>query len=168
MSDILHPWRGIRRFERHGLVLFVAGTVYVLIGIAYLVSDPLPSRKEQLHYALNILDYNHWGYVFIGIGLLAILSSRWPPASETWGYQALTGQSVAWAGFYIAGILFHGAPWSGITGALLWGIIGFMWWAVSGLVNPRHLHKLANEVTALQQENLILHEKLAQLLEEKE
>lgn len=164
----MHPWRGMRTFERHGLVLFVAGFIYVLIGLAYLNAEPTPARQESLHYALNILSYNHWGYVFILIGCLAIISSRWPPASETWGYIALTGQSVAWAGFYVSSILFADAPWSGITGALLWGVLGFMWWAVSGLVNPRHLHRLANELEALHVENLELHREIARCKEEGE
>jgi len=161
--ETLHPWRGFRKFERHGLVLFVAGIIYVLVGVAYALADPTPARLESLKYAVTILSYNNWGYVFIFIGLLAMVSSKWPPISETWGYQALTGQSTAWCGFYLTGILFGGAPWSGITGALLWGILGFMWWAVSGLVNPRHLHKLAVEIEKLHNENLELHREIARL-----
>ncbi len=165
--DALHPWRGMRKFERHGLVLFVAGIIYVLIGFAYLVAEPTPARLASLEYALNILDYNHWGYVFMVIGVLSVISSRWPPVSETWGYQALTGQSVAWSGFYLVSIVFGHSPWANITAALLWGVLGFMWWAISGLVNPRHLHRLANELEALHIENLELHKEIARCREEK-
>lgn len=165
--DVKHPWRGIRSFQRHSLVLMVAGMVYVLIGASYLLSDPTPSRLVALHYAIGILDYNNWGYVFIFVGLLALLSSRWPPISETWGYQALTGLSVGWAGFYLTGVVFYEAPMSNLSGFLSWGLIGFLWWAVSGLVNPIHLLRLLNEVDALREENLQLHREIERCKEEK-
>lgn len=94
-------------------------------------------KNQALRFALNWIEYNHWGYVWILVGLLSIVSSRWPPISETWGYTVLTGQSAAWALFYAAGIVFNDAPMSTLSGVLSWGLIGFMWWAISGLVNPR-------------------------------
>lgn len=163
----MHPWRGIRSFQRHSLVLMVAGLVYILIGVSYLASDPTPSRIAALHYAVKYVDYNHWGFVFIFAGCLAILSSRWPPISETWGYQALTGLSAGWACFYLAGVVFHDAPMQGLSGFLSWGLIGFMWWAISGLVNPKHLMGMLNDLRALQSENLELHREITRCKEER-
>lgn len=165
--DVKHPWRGIRSFQRHSLVLMVAGLVYILIGVSYLLSTPTPSRLDALHYAVGLLDYNHWGFVFVFVGLLALVSSRWPPISETWGYQALTGLSVAWSGFYLTGVLFYGSPSSNLSGALTWGLIGFLWWGVSGLSNPSHLTRLFNDNYALREENLQLHKEIARCREER-
>jgi hypothetical protein len=164
----LHPWRGIRPFERHSIVLLFAGMVYILIGVSYILADPTPSRVNALYYALaGPMTFDSWGCVFILTGLLAVVSSRWPPISETWGYQALTGLSSGWAAFYAAGVIFHGSPVNNISGFLSWGLIGFMWWAVSGLVNPTHLYKMVFQIQALQEENLKLHEEILRCLEEK-
>ena len=166
--DVRHPWRGVRKFERHSLVLAVAGTIYILIGISYLVSDPTPQRVAALHYALYVLPYNQWGWVFIVVGVLACVSSRWPPVSDTWGYQALTGQSVAWSAFYLFGVIFYDSSSSNYSAALLWGMLGFMWWAISGLVNPNNVVRIASQLSAVQSENLELHRELIRCLEEKE
>lgn len=161
--DTTNRWRGIRSFERHSLVLSVAGAVYVLIGVSLILSDPTPSRIASLRYALRLLDFSQWGVVFIFAGLLSILSSRWPPISETWGYQALTGLSAGWACFYLTGVVFGDAPTQSLSGFLSWGLIGFMWWAVSGLVNPTHLLKMHNDLRALQTENLELHREILRM-----
>lgn len=158
---------GIRPFERHSLVLMVAGFVYIAIGFTYLTAEPTPVRVHALQYALNWLSYNHWGVVFMLVGLMAIISSRWPPISETWGYVVLTGQSAAWALFYMAGVVFGDAANSGLTAVMSWGLIGFLWWAISGLVNPALVQKLMARITELQEENLELHAEL-QLLRGKE
>lgn len=128
-------YRNLRPWKRHSLVLAVAGTVYVLVGISYMVSDPTPSRQSSLQLAISWMPLPAWGGVWILVGLLAILSSRWPPASETWGYTTMTGLAAGWSAFYLVGIAL-GAPMQGISGVLVWGLVAFMWWAISGLVNP--------------------------------
>lgn len=131
-----HPWRGIRPFKRHSQVLLVAGCVYLLIGVSYATTDITPDRKLALHFAVHWMSLPHWGIVFMFAGVLSIISSRWPPISETWGYTVLTGLSAGWAGFYLMGILLYDSPNSNISGVMSWGLIGFLWWAISGLLNP--------------------------------
>lgn len=158
-----HNWMGVRPLRTHSMVLIVAGLVYIAIGVSYATATPSPDRLLGLQYALLWLDYNHWGYVWMLVGLLSIISSRWPPVSETWGYTALTGQSAAWALFYGSGVLFGGASNSNISGVLSWGLIAFMWWAISRLVNPEVLGKLLVQVRALQAENLVLQDQVRRL-----
>lgn len=158
-----HPWMGVRPFLRHSLVLAVAGGVYIAIGITYLRSEPTAARTEALYYAVKVMEYNQWGWIFILAGLLSVVSSRWPPVSETWGYFVLTGQGAAWSGFYLVGVLFHNTPNSNLSATLSWGLIAFMWWAISGLVNPNALTKLLNQILALQAENLALHREIERL-----
>lgn len=129
-------WKGIRPFKRHSLVLMVAGLVYILIGISYISTKPTHSRYVALKVALDWMSIDKWGYVFIIAGALAIISSRWPPISETWGYTVLTGLSTGWGSFYLVTVLFEHSPAQNLSGFLTWGIIGFMWWAISGLTNP--------------------------------
>lgn len=126
---------GLRDWQRHSLVLAVAGTVYVLIGASYILAPAEGSRASALRVAQAWLPFWAWGCVWIVVGLLAILSSRWPPASETWGYTTMTALATAWAAFYAAGIVL-GAPTQGASGVLVWSLVAFMWWAISGLVNP--------------------------------
>lgn len=136
-----HPWRGIRDFQRHSLVLVVAGFVFLAIGVSFIISDPTPSRIVALHYALQWWSFETWGSIFVLAGALAIVSARWPPVSETWGYTVLTGLSAGWAAFYLAGVLFYHAPLQNLSGFMSWGLIAFMWWAISGLINPPPKHR---------------------------
>lgn len=126
----LRPW------SRHSLVLLVAGFVYIAIGVAY-ISDVLSEeRQAALVVALNIMPLYYWGFVFSLAGIAAILSSRWPPRHEKWGYVALTGISSGWAAAYFLGVVFHLTPISNITSVLIWSLTAFLWWAISGLSNP--------------------------------
>lgn len=132
----MHNWRGIRPFQRHSLVLVVAGLVYVGIGISLIFSTPTLSRITSLEYALAWMPLYSWGMIFVFAGCLAILSARWPPISKTWGYIVLTALSAGWSGFYLVSIVFGNSPWINITYALVWGLIAFLWWAITGLMNP--------------------------------
>jgi hypothetical protein len=134
--DDIHRWRSLKPWKRHSLVLLVAGLAYVFIGISYIYAEPSPTREVALRYALNWLPLSGWGLWFIATGLITIISSRWPPVSRTWGYTLLTGLSVAWGGFYLVGIMFGHSPITNISGAIVWGTFGFLWWAISGLVDP--------------------------------
>lgn len=127
---------GFRAWKRHDLILSVAGVMYTLIGFAYIVAEPNPSRSISLQILVRLAPLDFWGGVFILAGVLSIISSRWPPASETWGYTVLTGISMGWGSTYLMGILFGDSPWTNINGFFIWGLLGFLWWAVSGLVNP--------------------------------
>ncbi len=132
----LHPWLDLRPWKRHSLVLMVAGLIFCLIGISYIITETTPSRQQALYVALKWFPMEVWGGVFIFAGLLAILSSRWPPVSKTWGYMVLTGLSAGWAAFYFMGVIIDRSPPANLSGTLSWGLIGFMWWAISGLLNP--------------------------------
>lgn len=136
----MRRWSELRPYERHSLVLMVAGLVYIGLGVAFLNADPLSGlQKRQLQVALNMAAVDVWGWVFITAGLMAFLSSRWPTWSETWGYMVLCGLSSAWAATYFLGYVFVDAPISNITFGLVWALMSFLWWAVSGLLNPARL-----------------------------
>ena len=132
----INALKGLRPFKRHSLVLLVAGLVYSAIGVSYILAEPTSSRQSALTVALDWMPISGWGSLFIFTGSLSIISSRWPPVSETWGYTALTGLSAAWSAFYLTGVVFQNSSISNLSGALSWGMIAFMWWAISGLKNP--------------------------------
>lgn len=131
-----HPFFGLRPWRRHSLVLLVAGLVYIAIGISFITTEPTPARQVALALAFFWAPIEFWGGVFIFAGMMAIISSRWPPISKTWGYMVLTGLSAGWAAFYLMGIFFYHSPKQNISGTLSWGLIAFLWWAISGLRNP--------------------------------
>jgi hypothetical protein len=130
-----HLW-GLRPFKRHGLVLLVAGVAYALIGVTYIVTKPTRSRREALALALHWFPMPFWGAIFLTIGLLAIISARWPPVAATWGYMLLTGLSAGWAATYLLGVMFEHAPSGNLTGTFNWGLLAFVWWSISGFVDP--------------------------------
>ena len=135
-----YEWWELRPFQRHSLVLAVAGLVYIGVGIAYTCTDPTPDRLSSIGWALEHIPLSAWGVVWILVGILAVLSARWPPASKTWGYSALTGLSMCWSALYGVGIaLFDAPPEAGITGCFVWGLVSFLWWAIAGLTNPDDL-----------------------------
>lgn len=127
---------GIRPFKRHSLVVMVAGAFYTSMGLVYIWSEPTQGRKEALAVALNFAPIEFWGTVFMLCGLMSIISSRWPPITETWGYILLSALSTGWSATYLLGVILEDSPPSNLSGTLSWGLTAFIWWAVSGLVNP--------------------------------
>jgi hypothetical protein len=148
MTD-LERWMTFRPWQRHGLVLMVGGLVYIFVGIAFLSVGELTEKQElSLIVALRVLPIDGWGTLFIVAGLLSCLSSRWPSFSETWGYTVLTGISAGWSSMYAAGYILGYAEIQNVTAALVWGLMAFMWWAISGLLNPpKEVVVMLNEST---------------------
>lgn len=126
----------LRPFKRHSLVLLVAGIVYVIQGFGLILTLPTSTRLEGLTVALLWFPLDFWGGVWIGVGLLATISSRWPPVFESWGYMVLTALASGWSATYLAGIVFFDTQMTNLSGVLGWGLVAFLWWAVSGLLNP--------------------------------
>lgn len=139
IAAALHPhdykW-GLRPWRRHSAAVLAAGCVYIAIGITYMLSTPTESRTSSLVLALEVMPLRGWGVVWIVAGTLAVISARWPPASETWGYSALSGLTSLWASFYVLGVLVMDAPMQSLTAGLMWGLIAFLWWIIAGLRNP--------------------------------
>lgn len=162
-----HPWRGFREWKRHSIVLLVAGLVYIVLGVSYIVIPLIPSNERGMHLALVWAPIWFWGSLFVLAGCLAILSSRWPPVSETWGYTVLTGLSCGWAAVYAAGLVFFNAPHTNLRGVLSFGLLGFLWWGISGLLNPGDNESLVaknvalkHEVANLRAQNDALHQRM--------
>lgn len=127
---------GLRKgWKRHDVILCVGGFLYILVGIYYASSSSV-GRGSSLGILLQVAPMTFWGGVFMFSGLLAIVSSRWPRFAETWGYVVLTSNSAGWAGAYLMGMIFAGAPNTNVISTLVWGMFAFIWWAVSGLLNP--------------------------------
>jgi len=129
-------WWGLRPWKRHSTILMVIGFLFALFGVQYITSKPTPARELALAAVLRIAPIHIWGGVFIMVGLLAMISSRWPPIAERWGYMVLTSLSSTWAATYITGMVFFKAPLTNIGQSIIWAALGFMWWAISGLPNP--------------------------------
>lgn len=130
-------WHAVKPWNRHGLILTVVGVAYILIGITYAIAPPSEARREALHLAFSIMPFSWWGVGFIVVGIISTMSSRWPSLPRTLGYSTLTGWSAAWAGFNIVGGLSqHDTHLSYAAGGLAWGLMGFLWWAISGLICP--------------------------------
>jgi hypothetical protein len=115
----------------------VAGTVYILIGVVYLNTPKFGPTWVALDIARSWLSLDSWGVIWILAGIMAILSARWPPKIETWGYMALTGLSAGWGAFYILGVIFGDNTIGSFAVGLMWFLVAFLWWAISGLISPQ-------------------------------
>jgi ABC-type transport system involved in multi-copper enzyme maturation permease subunit len=140
---VKHPsrWWGLRPWKRHSTILTVVGFLFVLVGISYAFGKPSQNREIALAPLLQVASIQFWGWVFVVAGLLSMLSAKWPPLTETWGYMVLTGLSSGWAATYLTSVIFFHAPTTNYTQVVLWGCLGFMWWAISGLPNPEKMER---------------------------
>lgn len=127
---------GLRPWTRHSVILLVAGMMYTAFGVSIITTELTFARAEGLAIALEWFPIDVWGMVWVAVGLMAVASSRWPPALERWGYMALTGFTTGWAGIYLLSILFGDSPWTNLSFVIVWGMVAFIWWGVSGLLNP--------------------------------
>jgi hypothetical protein len=110
--------------------------MYIAFGLSLIETKLTFSREEGLQIALQWFPIEVWGMLWIAVGAMAILSSRWPPALERWGYMSLTGFTAGWASIYLFGIIFGTAPWTNASFVIVWTMVAFVWWGVSGLVDP--------------------------------
>lgn len=136
MISLKSLWGFRRKWTRHDSILSIGGIFYMMIGIGYSIEREGSNRQMALQALLRIAPMEFWGGVFIFCGALALISSRWPPIAETWGYVVLTGISMAWGTAYLTGVLLTKAPWANVGGFLVWSLIGCLWWSISGLRNP--------------------------------
>lgn len=126
----LRPWR------RHSIVLAIGGGIYIAYGLSMSVLVSTEDRQNGLSLAINLMPLSTWGVVWICVGLAALASTRWPPQSETWGYGAMAGLAALWGSFYLLGAPFRDHSSASVPGVLIFYLLTFMWWGVSGLMNP--------------------------------
>lgn len=129
-------WWGLRPWKRHSTALMVVGIIYVFIGYQYMVTPSTPGRERALLTVLQFAPIQFWGSVFIFAGILAIISTKWPPMAETWGYVVVASLSVGWSATYLTGIWFFDSPAQNYSQVFLWGVLGFMWMVFAGFPNP--------------------------------
>lgn len=126
----------LRPFTRHSLVLLVSGFMMFVYGFLIHTWAPDGPRAASIGIALQIAPLSFWGALWGATGFFAMLSSMWPAAYEKWGYALLTAGSSGWSAVYLTGLFVPGNDLGELTGAVIWGLIGFLWWAVAGLINP--------------------------------
>lgn len=134
-----HKLWGLRPWKRHSTILMVVGFMFVLFGFGYIFSKPTEGRTASLQVILQVAPIQFWGTLFVLAGLLSMLSSKWPPLTETWGYMVLTGISSGWAATYFLGWAFFHSSVTNLGQSVVWSILAFMWWAISGLPNPEKI-----------------------------
>lgn len=127
----------VRPWKRHSLILVIAGLAHVMMGTAYLYLEEGGPRARMLVIPLKTAPAEFWGLLFMCVGVFVILSSVWPGHSEKWGYVVATGFSSAWSAQYLIGAYFLNEYYaSNIAMGALFALIAFLYWGISGLVNP--------------------------------
>ncbi|MDN4173908.1 hypothetical protein QWY28_13185 [Nocardioides sp. SOB77] len=129
-------WTALRPWRRHSLVLTLGGFIYLSVGMVYLGTDAPPSRNRSLELALNVAPLQVWGLVWIAAGIAGLISARWPPASEKWGYTVMSSLAALWGSGYALGVLFLDTPDQALSGGAVWTLVAVLWWGISGLENP--------------------------------
>lgn len=134
--DLSPKWWGLRPWKRHSTALLVVGILHIFMGFQYITVPTTEARERALLVVLQFAPIQFWGSVFIFAGSLALLSTKWPPLAETWGYVVVTALSTGWAATYLTGIWFFHSPKSNYSQVFLWGVLGIMWMVFSGFPNP--------------------------------
>lgn len=129
-------WWGLRPWKRHSTALLVVGIIYMFIGYQYIVTPSTRIREQSLQAILQFAPIQFWGGVFILAGFMAVVSTKWPPVTETWGYVVVTGLSTGWSATYLTGIWFFHAPEQNYSQVFIWAVLGFMWMVFAGFPNP--------------------------------
>ena len=127
----------IRPWKRHSLILVMTGLAHLTFGATYLYLAEGGPRMRMLVVPLKTAPVEFWAHVFMWVGAFIILSSVWPGHSEKWGYVVATGWSAAWAAQYLIGAyLLQEHYAANIAMGSLFTLIAFLYWGISGLVNP--------------------------------
>lgn len=125
-----------RPFTRHSLVLLVGGFMLFVYGFVVHTWTPDGPRAASIAVALKLAPLDFWAVLWSCVGFFAMASSVWPAASEKWGYALLTAASSGWSAVYLTGLFISGNNVGEASGAIIWAVIAFLWWAVAGLMNP--------------------------------
>ena len=147
LAALAHPrgrsW-GLRPWRLHSLVLTVAGLAYIAYGVLFIFTQVSHARNLALEAATTLVHPDVLGGAWVAVGVLSIVSSRWPTASEMWGYALLAGLASAWGVCYLGGVaLLDAAPSSG-SGAISWGLLAFVWAMIPRLTTAAALAALAD------------------------
>jgi hypothetical protein len=136
----------VRSWERHSSVLFVGGLIYVFVGLTYLLEEPTAKQMDALIVVLRIAPVNVWAFVFMVTGFLTILSARFILFHQSWGYMLLCGLSAGWSAVYLIGLVVGPALLVvSLPLGLIWGLMCFLWWTISGFVNPESILEAIDE-----------------------
>lgn len=122
-------WGTLRPWTQREVIPVLLGLIWVTIGTSYCL-DPLSMKATHaLVMPLSLMPIQGWGSAFVFVGILAIVSSRWPPHQDTWGYVVLAASSAWWACSYLVGFIFTGG--NGWTGFAVWFVLCALIWSVN-------------------------------------
>lgn len=124
---MLEPAARIPRYGYRGRALTLVGLVWILVGLTVLREpERVPLVSEWLPLWLRVA-------LWTGAGLVALLTSWWPPGRDRWGFMALVVpaaiRALAYAWSWTLGLVSDGelgdsADWIGATGWV--AIVGFV------------------------------------------
>lgn len=123
----------------------MAGLIYIGIGYGFISAPGYVGKDPSLHSALRLMSMDSWGIVHIVCGVLASVAAFSPIGRKAWGYMILTAISSVWAALYTVSVFTGGAPRLTFLSSLIWLLLAFIWWAVSGLLSPEHIQKLMRD-----------------------
>lgn len=125
-----HAGPPLKRFGYRGRALSLVGIVWILIGVAtYADPDRDPAQILLVEYLPLWLRIVLW----VGAGVVALVTSWWPPGADRFGFMALIAPAMIRAGSY---------GWSWLTYWLTGGelgdkqawIDGLAWFAIVAFV----------------------------------
>lgn len=100
-------WARRGRLGHRGAVLLVFGVFYMLLGFGNLSATEGGSSALVAAYRWHLTPTSI-GLITMAVGVLAVVSSRWPPRKEVRGYVALSALSWGYSAVYFLGWVSYG------------------------------------------------------------
>lgn len=134
-----HTWLALRPWNQHSLVLTTLGFLYSTLGLVWAFTPSPSTRAESLVVLLHFTDGSMvpLGLAWVAVGLLAVLSARWPPSRTRWGYMALGMLTSFWGAMAVAGWVSYGTRWYvALSSAVIYTAFTVLIVGISGLTAP--------------------------------
>jgi hypothetical protein len=134
----------IRRIGRRGVFLAMFGVIYLVVGGTVFGIES--RRFSDIAPVIGpILDANAWGIMWVGCGVLAIITGlrRDHGSADGLGFGALLIPPAVWTVFYTASVVAYLATGglfgriASLSGVAVWSIVWFVVLLVSGWPEPR-------------------------------
>lgn len=138
VRDERRTYMMLKPFGVRGLVLSTLGVLWVLIGVSGLTVGLSPLSVLTIDYMLDELFFLNTVTVsaaWIATGIMGIITSRWPPYQDSWGFFFLAPMPMFWALLHLVGAIFHG-PILGVLVTVVYAVMCVLLWGISKLEDP--------------------------------
>ncbi len=103
------------RITRRRVSLVVVGLLSIVTGYGLISSPDTPSTKPLYHYLLNVMDFSHWGVLWVLFGSIALATGIINPKEDRVAFGLVSGLFAVWSGCLFLGWFVNNVPRGWVT-----------------------------------------------------